>query len=138
MAVTTTTVPDGASASSSEYSSLLKPPVAAGGKSNLSRNASSASHISEARQHLLRAERSTKPSLLRWKPKLSSAGDEYCKAAIMFYQAGEVEASKTNLLKACECFKKKRAWYSAAKTLEQAMAITHKQVREVKTHSTEK
>ncbi len=43
---------------------------------------------------------------------------------------GEVEASKANLLRACECFKKKRAWYSAAKTLEQAMAITHKQVQQ--------
>ena len=41
---------------------------------------------------------------------------------------GQVEAAKTNLLKACECFKKKGTWYSAAKTLEQAMAITHKQV----------
>ncbi len=66
----------------------------------------------------------------RWKPKLSAAGDEFCKAAILFYQMGEVEASKANLLRACECFKKKRAWYSAAKTLEQAMAITHKQVQQ--------
>ncbi len=64
----------------------------------------------------------------RWKPKLSAAGDEFCKAALLFYQLGEVEAAKANLLRACECFKKKRAWYSAAKTLEQAMAITHKQV----------
>ena len=68
----------------------------------------------------------------RWKPKLSAAGDEFCKAAILFYQMGEVEASKANLLRACECFKKKRAWYSAAKTLEQAMAITHKQVQQGK------
>ena len=66
--------------------------------------------------------------LYRWKPKLSYAGDEYCKAAILFYSMGQVEAAKSNLLKACECFKKKGTWYSAAKTLEQAMAITHKQV----------
>jgi len=58
---------------------------------------------------------------------MSTAGDEFCKAAILFYQMGDVEASKTNLLRACECFKKKRAWYSAAKTLEQAMAIAQKQ-----------
>jgi len=70
-------------------------------------------------------------TFFRWKPRLSSAGDEFCKAAILFYQMGEVEASKTNLLRACDCFKKKRAWYSAAKTLEQAMAITHKQVRSI-------
>ena len=94
----------------------------------LSRSVSSAHSIQEARQHLMRAERSVKPSLMRWKPKNSVAGDEYCKAAILFYQANEVEASKSNLLKACECFKKKKAWYSAAKALEQAMAITHKQV----------
>ncbi len=83
--------------------------------------------IEEARAHLLKAERATKPSVTRWKAKLSTAGDQYCQAVILFYKAGEVEASKTYLLKACDCFKKKRSWYSAAKTLEQAMAITHKQ-----------
>ena len=103
--------------------------AAPGSKNGLRRSASNSSNVSEARQHLLRAEKSTKPNLTRWKPKLTTAGDEFCKAAILFYQAGEVEASKTNLLKACECFKKKRAWYSAAKTLEQAMAIVHKQVK---------
>lgn len=98
-----------------------------GPKNGLSRTVSSVNSIKEAREHLIKAERSTKPNLTRWKPKLATAGDEYCRAAILFYQAGEIEASKANLLKACECFKKKRAWYSAAKTLEQAMAITHKQ-----------
>lgn len=85
--------------------------------------------VDEARGHVTRAERKTRPSVKRWKPRFSQAGEEYCKAAILYYGAGEVEESKINLLKACDCFKKKRAWYSAGKTLEQAMAITQKQVR---------
>lgn len=84
--------------------------------------------LEEAKAHLHRAERKVRPSFKRWKPRFSQAGEEYCKAAILFYQCGVVEESKTNLLKACECFKKKRAWYSAAKTLEQAMTISLRQV----------
>ena len=34
------------------------------------------------------------------------------------------------MLRASECYAKKRAWHSAAKTLEQAMAIDQKRVRE--------
>ena len=33
------------------------------------------------------------------------------------------------MLRASECYAKKRAWHSAAKTLEQAMAIDQKKVR---------
>ena len=34
------------------------------------------------------------------------------------------------MLRASECYAKKRAWHSAAKTLEQAMAIDQKKVGE--------
>ena len=82
--------------------------------------------LEEAKVHLARAERKIRPNVKRWKPRYSAAGEEYCKAAILFYGCGVVEESKVNLLKACDCFKKKRAWYSAAKTLEQAMTIALK------------
>ena len=99
------------------------------GLENGNANLTPAKALDEARGQLLTADRLTRPTVMRWKPKLSAAGDAYCRAAIYFHQAGEVEASKNTLLKACECFKKKRSWYSAAKTLEQAMAIAHKQVQ---------
>lgn len=83
--------------------------------------------LENARLHFAKAERKTKSTVLRWKPKFAMAGEEYCKAAILFHQAGDIEECKMNLLKATECFKKKRAWYSAAKTLEQAMMISLRQ-----------
>eukprot|EP00095_Tigriopus_kingsejongensis_P008812 maker-scaffold646_size120253-snap-gene-0.20 protein:Tk08812 transcript:maker-scaffold646_size120253-snap-gene-0.20-mRNA-1 annotation:"gamma-soluble nsf attachment isoform x1" len=81
-------------------------------------------HLADAQSHHAKAEKKTKSNLTRWKPKFTRAGEEYCKAAVLFHQAGNIDECKTNLLKACECFKKKRAWYSAAKTLEQAMMIS--------------
>ncbi len=85
--------------------------------------------VEKARGHLERAEKKSKPSMRRWKPKMKVAGDEYCKAAILFYKNGDVEEAKEMLEKACECYSKKRAWHSAAKTLEQVTAIYQKQVR---------
>ena len=46
--------------------------------------------IEEARSHLVKADRATKPTVTRWKAKLSTAGDEYCKAAILFYRVREM------------------------------------------------
>ena len=39
------------------------------------------------------------------------------------YQAGKEEEAQTDLLNACECYKKKRSWFSAAKALEQVITI---------------
>ena len=38
-------------------------------------------------------------------------------------QAGKEDEAQTDLLNACECYKKKRAWFSAAKALEQVITI---------------
>lgn len=77
----------------------------------------------EAQEHFTRAERNAKPNFFRWKAKYSKAGDDYCKAAVLYRTGGELEECKTALLKACECFKKKRAWYSAGKTMEQVVNV---------------
>ena len=43
---------------------------------------------------------------------------------IYFHQAKEDDAAQSDLLSAAECYKKKRAWFSAAKALEQAITIS--------------
>jgi hypothetical protein len=48
---------------------------------------------------------------------------------MLFCEAGERKLGKEMLLKACECYKKKRIWYSAAKALEQAITLAHEEVR---------
>lgn len=90
---------------------------------------SSTASLERARGHLERAEKKTRPTMRRWKPKMKVAGDEFCKAAVLFYKNGDVDEAKEMMLKASECYGKKRAWHSAAKTLEQAMAIDQKKVR---------
>ena len=45
------------------------------------------------------------------------------------YKNGDADEAKKLMLRASECYGKKRAWHSAAKTLEQAMAIDQKKVR---------
>ena len=58
-------------------------------------------------------------------PKPCSQGD-----AVLLYKNGDADEAKEMMLRASECYGKKRAWHSAAKTLEQAMAIDQKKVRE--------
>ena len=57
------------------------------------------------------------------------AAEEYCQAASLHYQAGSVESALSDLLLAHECFKKKRNWFPAAKTLEQVILLTIKRKR---------
>lgn len=40
-----------------------------------------------------------------------------------FLQVGNEEEAKSDLISACDCYKKKRAWFSAAKALEQVITI---------------
>ena len=52
--------------------------------------ASSTSSLERARGHLERAEKKTRPTVRRWKPKMKVAGDEFCKAAVLFYKVGKL------------------------------------------------
>ena len=52
----------------------------------------------------------------------------FFKAAMLFCEAGDHKKGKEMLLKACECYKKKRIWYSAAKTLDQAVILAQEEV----------
>ena len=47
---------------------------------------SSNASLERARGHLERAEKKTRPTVRRWKPKMKVAGDEFCKAAVLFYK----------------------------------------------------
>ena len=51
--------------------------------------ASSTSSLERARGHLERAEKKTRPTVRRWKPKMKVAGDEFCKAAVLFFKVGK-------------------------------------------------
>ncbi len=47
---------------------------------------------------------------------------------MLFCEAGDHKRGKEMLLRACECYKKKRIWYSAAKTLDQAITLSQEEV----------
>lgn len=84
--------------------------------------------LEEAQDHVNKGNRKTKTTLKRWKPKYTQAGEEFCSAAQIYYACGNLNEAKKCLLRACDCFLKKRAWHNAAKTMEQAMIISGKQV----------
>lgn len=52
------------------------------------------------------------------------AGNIFTEAAFLFGKAGDLKAAKETLLKAYDCFERKRLWYAAAKTLEQVIQVT--------------
>ncbi len=49
---------------------------------------------------------------------------------MLYCEAGDHARGMVMLLKACDSYKKKRIWYSAAKTLDQAMTLAQEEVRE--------
>ncbi|CAB3226365.1 unnamed protein product [Arctia plantaginis] len=79
--------------------------------------------VLEAREHCKAAEKYLKTSLLRWKPDFDSAADEYSQAAQCYRIARELENSKNCHLKASEYYKKNRAFFHAAKSLENALIV---------------
>ncbi|XP_026745245.1 gamma-soluble NSF attachment protein-like [Trichoplusia ni] len=86
--------------------------------------------VFEAREHIKAAEKFLKTSLLRWKPDYDSAADEYSQAAQCFRIARDMENSKECHLKASENYKKNRAFFHAAKALENAIIVS----KEISTH----
>jgi len=90
--------------------------------------------IEKALEFREKAKAHEKPKLTWWKPKYRKAADDYCRAAQFHYQAGKEDEAQADLLCACDCYKKKRAWFSAAKALEQVITICLKK----KTSDTEK
>ena len=79
---------------------------------------------SKAREHVEKAGQHLKPRMTWWRPRYRKAADEYCKAAKCHHQVGAVDDALSDLLKALECYEKKRNWYPAAKTLEQVILLS--------------
>jgi tetratricopeptide (TPR) repeat protein len=102
-----------------------KQPIVVNGGAIIHCTAKIEAQLAEARQELARAEKHTKRHWSNaWrKAKLRKAGSHYGQAARLFYQTGDTDAAKAALLKAYDCYKSKRSWYWAAKTLEQAIRI---------------
>ena len=48
----------------------------------------------------------------------------------MYCEAGDTDLGMNMLERACDCYKKKRNWFSAAKTLEQAITLSLERVRD--------
>ena len=79
----------------------------------------------QAREHFDKAERKTKR---RWKkgwtkPNLIKAAHTFTEAGLLYLQTQDLEMAKKCLYRAYECYKSKRAWYEAGKTLEQIVKI---------------
>ncbi|XP_029048569.1 gamma-soluble NSF attachment protein-like [Osmia bicornis bicornis] len=81
------------------------------------------SKIEEGNAHIRQAEKSLKTSLLKWRPDFEVAADEYTTAATCFRIAKSYKQCKDCLMKASDCYKENRAWFHAAKSIEQALLI---------------
>ncbi|XP_049885345.1 gamma-soluble NSF attachment protein-like [Pectinophora gossypiella] len=79
--------------------------------------------LQEAQEHCRAAEKFLKTSLLRWKPDFDSAADEYSQAAQCYRIARDLKMSKECHLKASEYYLKNRAFFHAAKALENAIIV---------------
>ncbi|XP_040579962.1 gamma-soluble NSF attachment protein [Lepeophtheirus salmonis] len=77
----------------------------------------------EALEHIRKAEKALKTSLLKWTPDYDSAADEYSRAATAFKVAKEPKEALNALDRACECYKEIRSLYQAAKMLELSVLI---------------
>ncbi|XP_072756248.1 gamma-soluble NSF attachment protein [Anoplolepis gracilipes] len=81
------------------------------------------SKIEEANEHIRQAEKALKPTLLKWRPDYEVAADEYSHAATCFRIAKSYAQCKDCLVKAADCYKQTKAWFHAAKSIEQALLI---------------
>ena len=75
----------------------------------------------QAKELFAKAERKTKR---RWKkgwtkPNLIKAAQTFTQTGLLAMQTNDLETAKKCLFRAYECYKSKRAWYEAGKTLEQ-------------------
>ena len=75
----------------------------------------------QAKEQFAKAERKTKR---RWKkgwtkPNLIKAAQTFTQTGLLAMQTNDLETAKKCLFRAYECYKSKRAWYEAGKTLEQ-------------------
>ncbi|XP_043257128.1 gamma-soluble NSF attachment protein-like [Colletes gigas] len=81
------------------------------------------SKIEEGNAHIRQAEKSSKTTLLKWRPDFEVAAEEYTSAATCFRIAKSYQQCKNCLMKASDCYKENKAWFHAAKSIEQAVII---------------
>ncbi|KYQ50189.1 Gamma-soluble NSF attachment protein [Trachymyrmex zeteki] len=66
---------------------------------------------------------SLKPTFLKWRPDYEVAADEYSHAATCFRVAKSYAQCKDCLVKAADCYKQTKAWFHAARCIEQALLV---------------
>ncbi|XP_020296066.1 gamma-soluble NSF attachment protein-like isoform X2 [Pseudomyrmex gracilis] len=81
------------------------------------------SKIEEANEHIRQAEKALKATFLKWRPDYEVAAEEYSHAATCFRIAKSYVKCKECLMKAADCHKQGKAWFHAAKCIEQALLI---------------
>ncbi|XP_018311040.1 gamma-soluble NSF attachment protein [Mycetomoellerius zeteki] len=81
------------------------------------------SKIEEANEHIRQAEKALKPTFLKWRPDYEVAADEYSHAATCFRVAKSYAQCKDCLVKAADCYKQTKAWFHAARCIEQALLV---------------
>uniref|UniRef100_A0A8C1VC11 Gamma-soluble NSF attachment protein n=1 Tax=Cyprinus carpio TaxID=7962 RepID=A0A8C1VC11_CYPCA len=74
-----------------------------------------AQKINEAHEHIAKAEKYLKTSLMKWKPDYDSAASEYAKAAVCFKNARQLEQAKDAYLQEAEAHTGNRSYPSAAR-----------------------
>uniref|UniRef100_A0A9J7ZJG4 Gamma-soluble NSF attachment protein n=2 Tax=Cyprinus carpio TaxID=7962 RepID=A0A9J7ZJG4_CYPCA len=72
-----------------------------------------AQKINEAHEHIAKAEKYLKTSLMKWKPDYDSAASEYAKAAVCFKNARQLEQAKDAYLQEAEAHTGNRSYPSA-------------------------
>ncbi|CAG4977731.1 unnamed protein product [Colias eurytheme] len=82
------------------------------------------SKIMEALEHCKAAEKYLKTGLLKWKPDFDSAADEYSQAAQCYRISREMKKSMECHMKASELYEKNRAFFHAAKAIENAIIVS--------------
>uniref|UniRef100_A0A9J8D6E5 Gamma-soluble NSF attachment protein n=2 Tax=Cyprinus carpio TaxID=7962 RepID=A0A9J8D6E5_CYPCA len=73
-----------------------------------------AQKINEAHEHIAKAEKYLKTSLMKWKPDYDSAASEYAKAAVCFKNARQLEQAKDAYLQEAEAHTGNRSAFEQA------------------------
>ncbi|XP_072024306.1 gamma-soluble NSF attachment protein-like isoform X2 [Amphiura filiformis] len=76
--------------------------------------------VSEALEHIEKAEKSLKTSFFKWTPDFDSAAHEYEKAAVCYKNAKSPADARKMYIKAADCHRNCQALFHAAKDYKQA------------------
>uniref|UniRef100_A0A671S0S6 Gamma-soluble NSF attachment protein n=1 Tax=Sinocyclocheilus anshuiensis TaxID=1608454 RepID=A0A671S0S6_9TELE len=77
-----------------------------------------AQKITEAHEHVAKAEKYLKTSFMKWKPDYDSAASEYAKAAVAFKSARQLEQAKDAYLQEAEAHTSNRSFFVLSQDMQ--------------------